>query len=192
MTLKTYKEIFLEARAELSPTAIKAMYEKGRQDNPEGEVARNMYKKFTGQDWKANTSATTKKADSTSPPKNTTNKQPGINLVKKIYELIDKAIAIGDDIVRNTSDDIPFRSLTTTKEQRELLINAKKLSYKHMFEPEMIPFFDSLSEEEYDNFTSFFDMFDDSRLNKLTYTGSVIGKKYRSLTDALNIDLDES
>ena len=190
MTLKTYKEIFLEARAELSPTAIKAMYEKGRQDNPEGEVARNMYKKFTGQDWKANTSAITKKADSTSPPKNTSNKQPGINLIKKIYELIDKAIAIGDDIVRNTSDDIPFRSLTTTKEQRELLINAKKLSYKHMFEPEMIPFFDSLSEEEYDNFTSFFDMFDDSRLNKLTYTGSVIGKRYRSLTDVLNIDLD--
>ena len=61
-----------------------------------------------------------------------------------------------------------------------------------MFEPEIIPFFDSLSEEEYDTFTSFFDMFDDSRLNKLTYTGSVIGKKYRSLTDALNIDLDES
>ena len=192
MTLKTYKEIFLEARAELSPTAIKAMYEKGRQDNPEGEVARSMYKKFTGKDWKSNRPATTKKADSTSPPKNTSNKQPGINLIKKIYELIDKAIAIGDDIIRNTSDDIPFRSLTTTKEQRELLINAKKLSYKHMFEPEMIPFFDSLSEEEYDNFTSFFDMFDDSRLNKLTYTGSVIGKKYRSLTDALNIDLDES
>jgi len=159
MTLKTLRDLLIEVRTQLSPTAIKAMYEKGRQDNPEGEVARNMYKKFTGQDWKADKPAVvtpTIKTDSTPPPKDDKTKK-GLEILKEIFDMVEKAIKMGDDV----------KLSSLTSEQSALLFSAGNLFHDVLTNSShsASAFIDSLSEDDYISLGDFIDS-----ISRLRYT----------------------
>jgi hypothetical protein len=165
MTFKELQQLLKEARNQLSSTAIKAMYEKGRQDNPEGEVARNMYKKFTGQDWKADKPSviTPTKKETTS---GSSTIDQGLQILKAIFSDIEKAIKLGDD---NNMANLGLNQSVLLKGalNRYYEVLAKPVSEKGF-----AAFIDSLDDELYSSLTNLFDAGSDIDYSKKKFNST--------------------
>jgi hypothetical protein len=143
------KEAIVEAGREFSPTAIKAIYDKGKQNNPEGELARSTYERITGKKWSAETKPVTTSTTSTTPSTPKPSKKSAAiaeKISEKLQDIID--IANGDMTPANSTN-----------------VNLHDLSMKvvNMYNTELtsgdVSFIDAMSDADYDTVSRFFEFF---------------------------------
>lgn len=172
------REVLHEATRKFNPVAIQAMYDLGKQDNEEGDLARTTYERVTGKKWVAN--AVVAQSPAPSKPRASNNQETKDHL-RAILDAFDKVIQMGNA----ETFDKKSSSRRVTVEQ-ENIINQILNKYNTVLTRTHIDFLDSLDEDDYRAVSLFFEVLPLRIKKELIYRGSSLHRNMSEIMDIIH------